>query len=272
MDSRTHLPTTATESADVAPAPQDEHVVAAPVVGSGATIDTTSQESPPPLETDFSSSATAPAASPTINTDSRGNSSNNDITLGHASVKAPPLSLAMNAQSPSTPQPTPSQHSRTKAAEHAAITAEARSAHRANKSSPSYQPTRTPSSTTKTNTTAAVARAGQSPHILTTGPHYNAHQLTTTEEHALFRRRYGVSPSYHGRVVVEEDNYVTCSGCGGQVDPVERVPAGKLFFHPRCIHCALCGQYHGNVTHPFVQVGDKAICENCSSRGFARCL
>ncbi|KAH9588979.1 hypothetical protein LSM04_008385 [Trypanosoma melophagium] len=102
-------------------------------------------------------------------------------------------------------------------------------------------------------------------------PLYNANNMTTREEFMAFRIRNGVSPNYRGPVHVVENIYVSCAECGAPVDPVTRVPAGKLFFHPQCIRCKLCGK--SSLTEAYFQaMYNAAICWECASRGLAPCV
>lgn len=105
---------------------------------------------------------------------------------------------------------------------------------------------------------------------LTTGPHLNAAYATPLEEYTKFRRHYKVSPSFTGPIYVAEDVMVACAGCGGPVDPIRRVPVGRLFFHRTCVECFLCGLR--SITEPYFQVGDRAVCSNCAEKGDARCV
>ncbi|KEG07586.1 hypothetical protein DQ04_09351020 [Trypanosoma grayi] len=102
-------------------------------------------------------------------------------------------------------------------------------------------------------------------------PLYNANNMTTKEESMAFRLRNGVSPNYMGPVHVVENINVACAQCGAPVDPIARVPAGKLFFHPQCIRCKLCGR--NDIVDAYFQVmSDSAICSECAVKGLARCV
>lgn len=101
-------------------------------------------------------------------------------------------------------------------------------------------------------------------------PLFNAAYATPGEEYHRFRQHYKVSPSYAGPIYVPENVMVVCSGCGGPLDAVRRVPVGKLFFHIHCVHCFLCGVRR--VEEPYFQVGNQAVCSNCAEKGDARCV
>lgn len=101
-------------------------------------------------------------------------------------------------------------------------------------------------------------------------PLFNTAYATPGEEYHRFRQHYKVSPSYTGPIYVPENVMVMCSGCGGPLDPVRRVPVGKLFFHIHCVHCFLCGARR--VEEPYFQVGNQAVCSNCAEKGDARCV
>eukprot|EP00796_Vickermania_ingenoplastis_P010572 gene10572-7342_t len=105
---------------------------------------------------------------------------------------------------------------------------------------------------------------------MTTGPQFNAALATPLEEYTRFRRHYKVSPSYRGPIYVAEDVMVPCVACGGPLDPISRVPVGRLFFHPNCVECFLCGLK--SLTEPYFQVGDRAVCSNCAEKGYALCV
>lgn len=105
---------------------------------------------------------------------------------------------------------------------------------------------------------------------LTTGPHMNMQSATPGEENARFRRHMKVSPSYTGPIYVAEDTMKACAACGGPLDPIRRVPVGRLFFHRTCVECYLCGLK--SVTEPYFQVGDRAVCSSCAEKGDARCV
>ncbi|RNF19713.1 uncharacterized protein Tco025E_04028 [Trypanosoma conorhini] len=100
-------------------------------------------------------------------------------------------------------------------------------------------------------------------------PPENVNTMTPTEEYMTFRARNGVSHNYRGPVFVVEDIHVMCAECGAPVDPVTRVPAGKLFFHPQCISCKLCRRI--DIADAYFQAASNgAICSECASKGFAR--
>ncbi|RNF02163.1 hypothetical protein TraAM80_06551 [Trypanosoma rangeli] len=93
--------------------------------------------------------------------------------------------------------------------------------------------------------------------------------MTPGEEYMMFRARNGVSSNYKGPVFAVEDIHVMCAGCGAPVDPITRVPAGKLFFHPQCISCKLCG--HVNIADAYFQAtSNGAVCSECASKGLAK--
>ncbi|KAF8297925.1 hypothetical protein TcYC6_0077140 [Trypanosoma cruzi] len=102
-------------------------------------------------------------------------------------------------------------------------------------------------------------------------PFRTVNSMTPNEEYMAFRARNGVSSYYKGPIFAVEDLYVMCAECGAPVDPVTRVPAGKLFFHPQCISCKLCGRTDIADAY-FRAMGNGAICSECASRGFAWCV
>lgn len=116
----------------------------------------------------------------------------------------------------------------------------------------------------------SVDKANMGEGGLTTGVHLNAAMATPLEEYTRFRRHYQVSPSYKGPIYVAEDVMVPCVACGGPLDPIQRVPVGKLFFHRHCVECYLCGLK--SLTEPYFQVGDRAVCTSCAEKGDARCV
>jgi hypothetical protein len=81
-------------------------------------------------------------------------------------------------------------------------------------------------------------------------------------DHALFLERNRVEPSHHGPVHTVETIYVPCGWCGTPVDPVQRVPVGRMFFHPHCLRCAICGKLCSR-TMPFVARQGQPVCMNC---------
>ncbi|KAG8345411.1 hypothetical protein ERJ75_000380900 [Trypanosoma vivax] len=106
----------------------------------------------------------------------------------------------------------------------------------------------------------------QLPQLPTQGKFF---ALTPREEYERYRLINRISPNYHGPVYMVEDIYVTCAHCGSPVDAVTRVPAGKLFFHPHCVHCKLCGSR--NITGVFFQATHStAVCAECAARGYVR--
>ncbi|ORC87213.1 uncharacterized protein TM35_000231840 [Trypanosoma theileri] len=102
-------------------------------------------------------------------------------------------------------------------------------------------------------------------------PLYTANYMTTREEYMAFRTRNGVSPNYTGPVHVVENVYVACAACSAPVDPVTRVPAGRLFFHPQCIRCKLCGKSSLTEAY-FPAMYNAAICSECAVRGLGPCV
>lgn len=110
-----------------------------------------------------------------------------------------------------------------------------------------------------------TGQAGMSP-----GQPLNAAYVTPLEEYMRFRRHYKVAPSYRGPIYVAENLMVPCTACLGPVDPISRVPVGKLFFHPGCIRCFLCD--YRSLTDPYFQVGDQAVCSHCAEKRDARCV
>lgn len=99
---------------------------------------------------------------------------------------------------------------------------------------------------------------------------FNAAYATPGEEYRHFRQQHRIRPSFHGPIYVPEDVMTYCSACGGPVDPVRRVPAGRLFFHMHCIRCFLCGLR--SLTDPYFQVGYQAVCSRCAEKGDAKCV
>uniref|UniRef100_A0A7S1MSY5 LIM zinc-binding domain-containing protein n=1 Tax=Neobodo designis TaxID=312471 RepID=A0A7S1MSY5_NEODS len=81
-----------------------------------------------------------------------------------------------------------------------------------------------------------------------------------------FQRRNHVAPSYRGPVYAVEDIYVPCALCRTPVDPVTRIPVGRLYFHPRCLRCAVCERPATN--QAFAEVKGQPVCGDCHHRGF----
>ena len=81
-----------------------------------------------------------------------------------------------------------------------------------------------------------------------------------------FQRRNHVAPSFRGPVFAVEDIYVPCALCRTPVDPVTRVPVGRLYFHPRCLRCSVCERPATN--QAFAEVKGQPVCADCSTRGF----
>jgi hypothetical protein len=81
-------------------------------------------------------------------------------------------------------------------------------------------------------------------------------------EHAQFMTRNKVDPTFSGPVFSTETIYVPCGYCGTPVDPVARVPVGRMFFHPHCLRCAICGKVQSR-TLPFVARQGQPVCQNC---------
>jgi hypothetical protein len=81
-----------------------------------------------------------------------------------------------------------------------------------------------------------------------------------------FRKRNKIAPTFHGPVFVVEDVWVTCGRCQTPVDPVTRIPVGRLFYHPACLRCIICqkpskGQiFKAQKGHP--------VCQDCSNVGY----
>jgi hypothetical protein len=82
-----------------------------------------------------------------------------------------------------------------------------------------------------------------------------------------FRQRNHVAPSYRGPVYVVEDIYVPCALCRAPVDPVTRIPVGRLYFHPRCLRCSVCDKPAKD--QAFAERNGQPVCNECSTRGFA---
>ncbi|ESL11155.1 hypothetical protein TRSC58_01104 [Trypanosoma rangeli SC58] len=100
-------------------------------------------------------------------------------------------------------------------------------------------------------------------------PRGSVTSMTPGEEYMMFRERNRVSSNYTGPVFVVEDIHVMCAECGAPVDPVTRVPAGKLFFHPQCISCKLCGRV--SIADAYFQAtSNGAVCSECASKGLAK--
>lgn len=81
-------------------------------------------------------------------------------------------------------------------------------------------------------------------------------------EHSQFLTRNRVDETYNGPIFSTETIYVPCGYCGTPVDPVARVPVGRMFFHPHCLRCAICGKVQSR-TLPFVARQGQPVCQNC---------
>lgn len=81
-------------------------------------------------------------------------------------------------------------------------------------------------------------------------------------EHAQFLTRNRIDPRYSGPVFTTETIYVPCGYCGTPVDPVCRVPVGRMFFHPHCLRCAICNKVQSR-TLPFVARQGQPVCQHC---------
>jgi hypothetical protein len=86
------------------------------------------------------------------------------------------------------------------------------------------------------------------------------------EVQSAFRRRNHVSDTYRGPVYVVEDIYVPCALCRAPVDPVSRIPVGRLHFHPRCLRCSLCDKPAKD--QAFAERNGQPVCAECDHRGF----
>jgi hypothetical protein len=84
----------------------------------------------------------------------------------------------------------------------------------------------------------------------------------TNDEHQRHLARAQCQPSYTGPVHTVETVYVPCGWCGTPVDPVSRVPVGRMFFHPHCLRCVICGKI-GSRTLPFVARQGQPVCAHC---------
>jgi hypothetical protein len=100
-----------------------------------------------------------------------------------------------------------------------------------------------------------------------------AHALITakfaTPENKIqseFRERNRVASNYRGPVYVVEDIYVPCALCRAPVDPVTRIPIGRIYFHPQCVRCAVCGRAAGSSV--FVEAEGQPVCQMCNQKGF----
>lgn len=198
-----------------------------------------------------------------------------------SSASTPPLPPV---NQPQQPLPAPSTHQRKASGSGTAVPAASTKSRRA-AAGPSGTTTTAPRSTSQKAKAAAVASASSSrpsgrevilhasqlgSELMTTGPHLNAHHLTPGEEYAIFRHKNRVAETFKGPVYVAEDVQVACQACGGPLDPITRVPVGKLFFHLHCLKCALCGK--DGITEAFQQVGEHAICMACAAKGYSRCV
>jgi hypothetical protein len=83
-----------------------------------------------------------------------------------------------------------------------------------------------------------------------------------------FNLRNKVAQTYKGPVFVVEDVWVPCSRCRTPVDPVVRIPVGKMWFHPQCLRCVVCEK--PSRTQIFHAVHDQPVCVDCVNRGFAK--
>ena len=94
------------------------------------------------------------------------------------------------------------------------------------------------------------------------GIHTTSRSRSCNSEHAQFLTRNKVDPTYSGPVFSTETIYVPCGYCGTPVDPVSRVPVGRMFFHPHCLRCAICNKVQSR-TLPFVARQGQPVCQNC---------
>lgn len=81
-------------------------------------------------------------------------------------------------------------------------------------------------------------------------------------EHADFLTRNRVDPTFNGPIFSTETIYVPCGHCGTPVDPVSRVPVGRMFFHPHCLRCAICDKVQSRAL-PFVARQGQPVCQYC---------
>lgn len=81
-------------------------------------------------------------------------------------------------------------------------------------------------------------------------------------DHLMHRDRCHAHSSYRGPIHSVENVYVPCGWCGTPVDPVTRVPVGRMFLHPQCLRCVVCGKL-GSRTLPFVARQGQPVCANC---------
>lgn len=94
------------------------------------------------------------------------------------------------------------------------------------------------------------------------GIHATSRSRSCNPEHAQFLTRNKVDPRYSGPVFTTETIYVPCGYCGTPVDPVSRVPVGRMFFHPHCLRCAICNKVQSR-TLPFVARQGQPVCQSC---------
>lgn len=81
-------------------------------------------------------------------------------------------------------------------------------------------------------------------------------------DHQRHLERAQCHASYKGPVHIVETIYVPCGWCGTPVDPVARVPVGRMFFHPHCLRCVVCGKL-GSRTLPFAARQGQPVCMSC---------
>lgn len=96
----------------------------------------------------------------------------------------------------------------------------------------------------------------------------NKYDCNVGPQQERFLARNHVAPTYKGPVFVVEDVWVPCSHCRAPVDPVVRIPVGKLVFHPQCLRCVVCQR--PSRTDMFHSVGGQPVCHDCGNRGFDR--
>lgn len=90
-------------------------------------------------------------------------------------------------------------------------------------------------------------------------------RATATSENEIFRKRNNVQTNYCGPVFVSEEVYVPCAACSAPVNAVERVPVGKSWYHPNCLHCHICKIQ--SRTLAFYAVNGFPLCVNCYGAG-----
>lgn len=96
----------------------------------------------------------------------------------------------------------------------------------------------------------------------------NKYGTATGIQQERYLARNKVAPSFKGALFVVEDVWVPCSQCHAPVDPVVRIPVGKLWFHPQCLRCSICSK--PSRTQIFQSVNEQPVCADCLGRGFGR--